>query len=107
MHGAGGARRRLRSRQGTCGSRSPLAGVGVDGEVVVVEQCVLVIAAPAVEKVAVPGSLILPLSGVAGQCEMPPVPTIAMRSGTASAARRKASPKAQARGSGVSGGPDS
>ena len=47
----------------------------------------------------------MPLSGVAGQCEIPPVHTRAMRSGTASAARRSASPKAQARASGVSGGP--
>jgi hypothetical protein len=38
--------------------------------------------------------LILPESGVAGQCDMPPVPTIAIRSGTASAARRSARPKA-------------
>ena len=42
-------------------------------------------------------TLALPESGVAGQCEMPPVATIAMRSGTPSAARRSASPKAQAR----------
>ena len=46
-----------------------------------------------------------PESGVAGQCEMPPVPTSAMRSGTASQARRSAAPNAQARFSGVSGGP--
>src|SRR6185312_7207309 len=50
-------------------------------------------------------SLIFPLSGVAGQCEMPPVATSAIRSGTASAAARSASPNAQARFKGVSGGP--
>jgi hypothetical protein len=36
---------------------------------------------------------------------MPPVPTSAIRSGTASQARRSAAPNAQARLSGVSGGP--
>ena len=35
----------------------------------------------------------------------PPVPTIAIRSVTESAARRSASPNAHARGSGVNGGP--
>ncbi len=46
-----------------------------------------------------------PESGVAGQCEMPPVPTSAIRSGCASQARRSARPNSYARGSGVSGGP--
>ena len=44
-------------------------------------------------------------AGVAGQGERPPVQMSAMRSGSASAAARMASPKAQARVSGVSGGP--
>jgi hypothetical protein len=50
-------------------------------------------------------SLITPESGVAGQCEMPPVPSSAMRSGCASHARRSARPNSYARASGVSGGP--
>ena len=48
---------------------------------------------------------VFPESGVAGQWEMPPVPTTAMRSGASSAARRSASPSVQARWRGASGGP--
>ncbi len=46
-----------------------------------------------------------PESGVAGQWEIPPVPTSAIRCGTLSAARRIASPNAQARCNGARGGP--
>ncbi len=54
MHGAGGASGCCTHRKERADLEASLASVGVDARIVVVEQGILVIAAPTVEKVAVP-----------------------------------------------------
>ena len=49
-----------------------LARIGVDLEIVVLEQCIAIVVAPFAMKSWSHSQLIFPESGVAGQCEIPP-----------------------------------